>query len=193
MLLNVLTLSIITICLHCLVFEDQLQVYCFGKKCSMVDFIERLDEVGLLFCLASIFVFIAYLRIELISTVISFCCGLPQPQRDFPRNRIGDHTGDIIFFLGVWSVFLLRFHSFLLCFLLYHFLTAFVHSGSESFNLLLCLVVFLTHIRGFLLDSCVYMCVVLLQVAYIHTFPLNNHVHQRIFLVYGIWWLLGRF
>jgi hypothetical protein len=36
-----------------------------------VDFIERLDEVGLLSCLASIFVFIAYLRRELISAVIS--------------------------------------------------------------------------------------------------------------------------
>jgi hypothetical protein len=37
----------------------------------MVDFIERLDEVGLLSCLASIFVYIAYLRLELISAVIS--------------------------------------------------------------------------------------------------------------------------
>jgi hypothetical protein len=46
-------------------------------KCSTVDFIEHLNEVGLLSCLASIFVYIAYLRIELISVVISFYCGLP--------------------------------------------------------------------------------------------------------------------
>jgi hypothetical protein len=43
----------------------------------MVDFIECLDEVGLLSCLASIFVYIAYLRRELISALISICCGLP--------------------------------------------------------------------------------------------------------------------
>jgi hypothetical protein len=43
----------------------------------MVDFIECLDKVGLLFCLASIFVYIAYLRIELISAVISVYFGLP--------------------------------------------------------------------------------------------------------------------
>jgi hypothetical protein len=42
-----------------------------------VDFIERLDEVGLLSYLSSIFVYIAYLRLELISTVVFFCCGLP--------------------------------------------------------------------------------------------------------------------
>ena len=46
-------------------------------KCSMVDFIEHLDEVGILSCLASIFVYIAYLRIELISAIISVCCGFP--------------------------------------------------------------------------------------------------------------------
>jgi hypothetical protein len=43
----------------------------------MVDFIGRLDEVGILYCLASIFVYIAYLRIELISKVIFICCSLP--------------------------------------------------------------------------------------------------------------------
>jgi hypothetical protein len=43
----------------------------------MVDFIECLDEVGLLSCLASIFFYIEYLRIELIFAVISICCGLP--------------------------------------------------------------------------------------------------------------------
>jgi hypothetical protein len=43
----------------------------------MVEFIERLDEVGLLSCLASIFVYVAYLRIELIFAVISVYCGLP--------------------------------------------------------------------------------------------------------------------
>jgi hypothetical protein len=43
----------------------------------MVDFIERLDEVGILSFIASIFVYIAYLRLELISAVISVCCGLP--------------------------------------------------------------------------------------------------------------------
>jgi hypothetical protein len=42
----------------------------------MVDLIERRDEVGLLSCLAIIFVYIAYLIIELISAVISICCGL---------------------------------------------------------------------------------------------------------------------
>jgi hypothetical protein len=42
-----------------------------------MDFIERLDEVGLLSCLASIFVYIAYLRREFISKFISVCYGLP--------------------------------------------------------------------------------------------------------------------
>jgi hypothetical protein len=46
-------------------------------KCSTVEFIERLDEVGLLSCLASIFVYIAYLILELIFAFISVCCGLP--------------------------------------------------------------------------------------------------------------------
>jgi hypothetical protein len=46
-------------------------------KCSTMDFIERLDEVGILYFLSSIFVYIAYLRIELISAVISICCGFP--------------------------------------------------------------------------------------------------------------------
>jgi hypothetical protein len=41
-----------------------------------MDFIEHLDEVGLLSCLASIFIYIAYLRLELISAVIFFFCGL---------------------------------------------------------------------------------------------------------------------
>jgi hypothetical protein len=43
----------------------------------MVAFIERLDEVGLLSCLASIFVYIEYFRIELISAAISVWCGFP--------------------------------------------------------------------------------------------------------------------
>jgi hypothetical protein len=43
----------------------------------MVDFIERLDEVGLLSCLSSIFFYIEYLIIELISAAISVYCGLP--------------------------------------------------------------------------------------------------------------------
>jgi hypothetical protein len=43
----------------------------------MVEFIERLDKVCLLSCLASIFFYIAYLGIELISAVISICCGFP--------------------------------------------------------------------------------------------------------------------
>jgi hypothetical protein len=42
-----------------------------------VEFIEHLDEVGILYCLASIFFYIAYLRLELISVVISVYCGLP--------------------------------------------------------------------------------------------------------------------
>jgi hypothetical protein len=42
-----------------------------------VDFIEGLDEVGFLSFLASIFVYIAYLRLESISEVISDYCGLP--------------------------------------------------------------------------------------------------------------------
>jgi hypothetical protein len=42
-----------------------------------MDFIKRLDEVGLLSCLAIIFVYIEYLRIELISAVIFVCCGSP--------------------------------------------------------------------------------------------------------------------
>jgi hypothetical protein len=46
-------------------------------KCSTVDFIEHLDEVGILSCLDSMFFYIAYLRIELISGIISICCGLP--------------------------------------------------------------------------------------------------------------------
>jgi hypothetical protein len=43
----------------------------------MVEFIEHLDEVGSLFCLVSMFVYISYLILELISIVISVCCGLP--------------------------------------------------------------------------------------------------------------------
>jgi hypothetical protein len=42
-----------------------------------VDFIEHLDELGILFYLAIIFVYIAYLRIEFISAFISVCCGFP--------------------------------------------------------------------------------------------------------------------
>jgi hypothetical protein len=42
-----------------------------------MEFIEHLDEVGFLSCLASTFVYITYLRIELISAVISICCGFP--------------------------------------------------------------------------------------------------------------------
>jgi hypothetical protein len=43
----------------------------------MVDFIERLDEVGLLSCLDSIFIYIAYLGIEFIYAFIYICCGFP--------------------------------------------------------------------------------------------------------------------
>jgi hypothetical protein len=43
----------------------------------MVDFIELLDEVGRLSCLATIFVYIEYLRVELIVVVSSIYCGLP--------------------------------------------------------------------------------------------------------------------
>ena len=46
-------------------------------KCSMVDFIEHLDGVGILSYLDSIFFYIAYLRLELISVVIFVFCGLP--------------------------------------------------------------------------------------------------------------------
>jgi hypothetical protein len=42
-----------------------------------VDFIEHMDEVGFLSCLVRIFVYIAYLGLELISAIISVCCGLP--------------------------------------------------------------------------------------------------------------------
>jgi hypothetical protein len=42
-----------------------------------VDFNEYLDEVGSLSCLISIFVYISYLRLELISAIISVYCGLP--------------------------------------------------------------------------------------------------------------------
>jgi hypothetical protein len=42
-----------------------------------VDFIEHLDEVGYLSCLVSIFVYIAYVGLELIFAVISIYCGLP--------------------------------------------------------------------------------------------------------------------
>jgi hypothetical protein len=48
-----------------------------------VDFIERLDEVGSLSCLVSIFVYIAYLILDLIYIVIFICCGLPLA---IPRN-----------------------------------------------------------------------------------------------------------
>jgi hypothetical protein len=96
-------------------------------------------------------------------------------------------------FCGVWSGFLLRFISFVLSFLSYDFLTTFVCSGSESFSLLLSLAVFLTHIRGFLLDNSVYTRVVFLQDAYIHVLLLNNHVHQPLLIFCWVWWLLGRF
>jgi hypothetical protein len=43
----------------------------------MMDFIERLNEVGSLSCLVSIFSYIAYLRLEFISAVIFAYCGLP--------------------------------------------------------------------------------------------------------------------
>jgi hypothetical protein len=42
----------------------------------MMDFIERLDEVRSLSCLVSTFVYITYLRLELIYATISICCGL---------------------------------------------------------------------------------------------------------------------
>jgi hypothetical protein len=42
-----------------------------------MDFIDRLDEVGLLSCLASIFFYIEYFGIEFISAVISIFCGFP--------------------------------------------------------------------------------------------------------------------
>jgi hypothetical protein len=45
----------------------------------MVVFIERLDEVGSLSCLVSIFVCIAYLRLEFISTVIPSIVVYPIP------------------------------------------------------------------------------------------------------------------
>jgi hypothetical protein len=53
-------------------------------KCSTVDFIEHLDEVGLSSFLASIFVYIAYLRVELIFAVIFVYCGLPLAIERFP-------------------------------------------------------------------------------------------------------------
>jgi hypothetical protein len=87
----------------------------------------------------------------------------------------------------------LRFLSFLLHFLSYHCLTASVHSGYESFGLLLFPAVFLKHIRRFLLDSRVYTRAVLLQAAYICVVSLNSHVHQPLLLVCCVWWLLGRF
>jgi hypothetical protein len=43
----------------------------------MIDFFERLDEVGPLSHLVSIFVYIEYLGLELIYAVISIGCGLP--------------------------------------------------------------------------------------------------------------------
>jgi hypothetical protein len=107
-----------------------------------VDFIECLDEVGLLSCLSSIFVYISYLILELIYAVIFFYCGLPLAIEIFSSNIIGDHTGDKIFFFGVWSVFLLRFISFILSFLSHDCLTTYFHSESEFLNLLLSLVVF---------------------------------------------------
>jgi hypothetical protein len=44
-----------------------------------VVFIERLDEVGSLSCLVSMFVYIAYLRLELISAVILSVVVYPMP------------------------------------------------------------------------------------------------------------------
>jgi hypothetical protein len=49
----------------------------------MVDFIKHLDEVGLLSCLASIFVYIAYLRRELIYVVISSIVVYPSHREIF--------------------------------------------------------------------------------------------------------------
>jgi hypothetical protein len=54
----------------------------------MVDFIECLEEVGLLSCLAIIFVYISYLRLELISAVISICCGLPLAIEIFSSSHL---------------------------------------------------------------------------------------------------------
>jgi hypothetical protein len=45
----------------------------------MVVFFERLDEVGSLSCLVRIFVYITYLRLELISIVIMFVMVYPMP------------------------------------------------------------------------------------------------------------------
>jgi cytochrome c oxidase subunit IV len=45
----------------------------------MMVFIERLDEVGSLSCLVSIFIYIAYLRLELIYTVILSVVVYPMP------------------------------------------------------------------------------------------------------------------
>jgi hypothetical protein len=51
-----------------------------------VVFIEHLEEVGFLSCLVSIFIYIAYLGLELISVVISSIVVYPIPCSDFPRN-----------------------------------------------------------------------------------------------------------
>jgi hypothetical protein len=74
MLLNVITLYIITICLCILVVEDKLQVYCFESSAQW--WTSSNDEVGYLSYLVSIFVYLAYLRLELIYAVIFVCCGL---------------------------------------------------------------------------------------------------------------------
>jgi hypothetical protein len=79
MLLYVINLYIVTIFLHILVVEDKLQVYIFEVECSMVVFIERPDEVGSLSCLFSMFVYIKYLRLELISAVILSIVAYPMP------------------------------------------------------------------------------------------------------------------
>jgi hypothetical protein len=48
-------------------------------ECSMVVFIEHLDEVGSLSCLVRIFIYIEYLGLELISAIILYVVVYPMP------------------------------------------------------------------------------------------------------------------
>ena len=83
----------------------------------------------------------------------------------------------MIFFLRVWSTFLLRLLSFLLWFLSCHYLTTPFHSRFEFSAFFPLPGLVSKHIRAFLLDNCIHTGAVSLQAAYIRTVCPNNRVH----------------
>jgi hypothetical protein len=75
-----------------------------------MDFIEPLDEVGLLSCLGSIFSYIEYLRLELISIVVFvFFLFTPSQREIFLIKELATILGNESYFSG-FGVFLMQEH-----------------------------------------------------------------------------------